>query len=206
MIQQINLYQRNTRKPRPIFGAQHTVIVLAVLIGVLSVISAIGLRKTSSLSNGLELSQQRLHDDTTKIESLKIKHPEILVDSVLRQNLSDSQRMVASMQKVLDYLTDSESERTRGFSGYFEGLARQTVSKVWLSGLTVTDGGLHLKLDGSTLLPERVPKLFRLLKDEPAFRGKMFSRLVMEKSEGEFGKVNFSISTIDLQKTDHDGA
>lgn len=205
MIQHVNLYQRSTRKPIPIFAAEYTIIVLAVLIGVLAIISTIGLRKTSDLSNRLEHFQKRLHDVTTKIESLKIKHPEIPVDFLLQQKLADSKRMVASMQKVLDYLTDNKSERTRGFSGYFEGLARQTVPKVWFSGLTVNNEGQYLQLDGSTLLPERVPKLFQLLKDEPAFRGKMFTRLLMKKSKDEFGKVDFSINTVGSKESNHDG-
>lgn len=206
MIQQINLYQGSTRKSVPVFGANHLIKGSLGLVVVVIVMTSIGMWQTSTLRSSVEDSRNRLQALTTETEALKAEYPEIPVDSGLQEKLADSRRLIDAMRKFLDYLTDSQSARAQGFSTYFEGLARHKIPKLWFSGVTVTDGGVNLKLAGTTLLPERVPKLLQLLRAEPAFRGKLFGSLVMEKQEDGSGRVNFSIDTKVLEDADHGGA
>ena len=206
MIQQVNLYQGPTRKVAPPFGVGHIVKASLGLLVVLFVITAIELWRTDNLYNSFEDSRNRLHKIMAETESLKAKYSEVPVDRALQENLAHSKRMIARMRQILDYLTDSQSQRAQGFSTYFEGLARHTVSKVWFSGVTVIDGGRNLKLAGTTLLPDRVPKLLQLLKDEPAFRGKIFSSLVMEKQQNGHRQVDFLIDTKISEGSGHGGS
>ena len=202
-MQQVNLYLGPTQKSDPAFGTNHIVKASLGLGMVLVIITSVGSWQKQTVHDNLNQSKNRLSEAIAKTESLTAKYTAIPMDPELLDNYAQSNRMIAAMRQVLDYLNDSKSTRALGFSTYFEGLARHVVPKVWLSGINITDGGLTLKLEGTTLVPKQLPKLLQLLKNESAFQGKMFSHLIMEKNKDEFGWVDFSIATKGAEESDN---
>lgn len=205
-MQQINLYQGSTRAPAPLFGGAHLVKASLSVIALLLVVTAISIWHTVDLRDEIAIAQVRLEVLAAETKTLAAEHSEIPLDLSLQQKLAISNRLKTTMQQLLEYLSDSRSKRAQGFSTYFEGLARRTVPNVWFSGISIEDGGVDVQLKGSTLQPKKVPQLLQLLKDEPAFRGKMFSRLAMDQPDNALGHVNFAIDTKPLEEADRGGA
>lgn len=205
-MQQVNLYQGPTHKAAPLFGGAHLVRTTLSVTFILAVMTGFSLWQTANLRNEIVAAKNRLEAVAAETKVLAAEHSDIPLDLALQQSLASTNRLKTAMQELLEYLTDSRSKRAQGFSTYFEGLARQTVPNVWFSGITVDDGGQNIELKGSTLQPERVPKLLQLLTEEPAFRGKIFSRLLMDQPEKALGQVNFAIDTKPIEEAKRGGA
>ena len=205
MIHQINFYQGPSKTSKPLFGAVYIVKATLGVLGVLIVFSAYQGWQIDTVQHNLNRSRDHLQELSAEMESLKVKYPKLPVDHALQKKLEATTRSVATIQHVIDYLTDSQADRARGFSSYFEGLARQPIANVWFSNVTVADGGLKVKLSGSTLQPAQIPRLLQSLGAESAFQGKLFNSLVMKKPENGLDQVNFSIETKAPKSSGPDG-
>ena len=66
---------------------------------------------------------------------------------------------------------------TGGYAGYFKALARQSVTGLWLTGVSVSGGGRDIGIRGRTTDPATVPGYLARLTGEPLMQGKSFASL-----------------------------
>ncbi|MBK7951735.1 MAG: PilN domain-containing protein [Deltaproteobacteria bacterium] len=81
------------------------------------------------------------------------------------------------------------------FSSLLVGLARQDLDGVWLERIELSESGEALSLTGRTLEAEDVPKLLRGLRDEPAFAGRKFGTLAIERTKDPAAGLQFHVAT-----------
>lgn len=70
---------------------------------------------------------------------------------------------------------------TTGYAGYFKALARQNVSGLWLTGVSVA--GPDIGVRGRALEPALIPDYISRLTRESVMRGKTFGSLEISQAE-----------------------
>ena len=206
MIQQVNLYQeilqQNSIRPvinRYIIGS--TVVIL-LLIG-MSIYSTVNLNNTK---NSLQQTKQRLIEAETRVQLLQVQYPKRQMNTLLTQEISRSQNILASLSRVIHLLTDKESDQTQGFSRYFSALARQSIPDVWLTTIYINAQTNNLQLQGSTYIAEKTPEFIQKLHNESVFQGKHFEKLIMNQAEEPENQIDFTVSSTaePLEQESHD--
>ena len=206
MIQQVNLYQeilqQNRSGPvtnRYILGLT---VVMLLLIG-MSIYIAVDLNNTKS---SLQKAKQQLREAETRVQQLQVQYPKQQINTLLTQEITRSQNILASLSRVIHLLTDKESDQTQGFSRYFSALARQSISDVWLTTIYINGQTNNLKLQGSTYIAEKIPVFIQKLHNEPVFQGKHFEQLIISQAEESENQIDFTVSNITepLEQENHD--
>ena len=206
MIQQVNLYQeilqQNSIRPvidRYIIGS--TVVIL-LLIG-MSIYITLDLNNTK---NSLQQAKQDLKEAETRIQLLQVQYPVQQINTLLTQEISHSQNILASLSQVIYLLTDKKSDLTQGFSRYFSALARQSISDVWLTNIYINGQTNNLQLQGSTYIAEKIPVFIQKLHNESVFQGKHFKKLIMSQAEEPENQIDFTVSSTTelLEHENHD--
>lgn len=96
---------------------------------------------------------------------------------------------------LLRDLGQQRSGAASSFSDLLAGLARQDLEGVWLERIELSESGEILSLTGRTLDAEDVPKLLRRLRDEPAFAGRKFGTLAIERTKEPAAALQFHVAT-----------
>lgn len=187
--QQINLYNPALRRQREWF----TLTNLLALAGVFSVllVAAGWLLKNqaSSLQVNVQALDARLvlaRAETAQLSAALA--PSASQDAATRE-LADLRQQVAVRQEVLAALQGGvgveklQGQATLGFADYLRGLARQTVSGLWLTGFSVAQGGNGMEVRGRMLGVDRLPEYIRRLNAEASFKGRQFVSLNIARPE-----------------------
>lgn len=195
MNQQINLFQPIFRQQKKVFSALAMLQVLLVVLLAFGSIYAYGYRQmleTRERMQALEIQQQEAADE---VELYKAKYPLKTRSKQLEQLIARQQRELGEKNLVLQALKTGDFGNTRGFSSFFEGLARQSVSGAWLNSFSISLGGRSIALGGSAVQPELVPVYLQHLSNEPSFEGLTFDSVDMQRSEESPWKVDFELLT-----------
>lgn len=194
MKQQVNLYQPIFRQRKPMFSARALAQTAVLLLVVLSGLYAYAAWEVA-----------RLEAHVRAMESQRQSAQQRLV--MLQQDLparAPSRLLATEVQRLVDEITGSESLVTllsgpeggvEGFSAHLEGLARQRVDGLWLTGIRLADAGRNVVIRGSALDAALVPLLVQRLGDELAFRGMRFAALSIDRAEDDSGRVDFVLRT-----------
>ena len=206
MKQQINLYQNALKQnqgssdlKRYIYGS---VTAFLLLIG-FSIYLFLNLNSTKS---NLQNAKEQLLEAKTHVEVIKIQYPQQQLNQLLNQEIFRLQSIHHNLSKVVHSLNDTESDRTQGFSRYFSALARQNISELWLTKITINAEKLILTLEGSTYNAEKIPVFIQSLQNESIFQGKNFAKLIITADQETVNQINFTVSTTTEkpEQEDHD--
>ncbi len=194
MSQQVNLYQPILRSQTKVFSALTILQFCGLLLLGLSLIYGYARWQDAKLGRDV-ISLQAQQDALLKrIEDFNTRYP-------LKQKNPDLERQLAGLTadrsgkvRALDVLSGGVFGNTQGFSGYLEGLARQHVEGVWLTGVTISDGGEQLGLTGSTLDAQLVPRYLQQLSAEQVYKGREFKTFQMLRGEAP-PHIDFTLRT-----------
>ncbi len=197
MNQQINLYLpifRGTRQP---FSAQTMLYALAGAAAVLMLYYSYASWSLGPMKKELASAQQQHSEALKQLEVLGQQAQANQKDAALEQEVVRLGAERDAKQQALNNITGGGLGNTQGFSGQIEGLARRRVEGVWFTNINISQSGASFALNGGTLAPELVPVLLQALGKEPVFKGIEFKTLLMERSEQQPGRVNFTLRTGD---------
>lgn len=191
-MQRINLYQARVKPQHDRFDTRRLALLLALL--------ALGL----AASGGFQAWQVRQAEaQLARVNAEREAASERVAQ--LQAKLEDEpsrdariQRLrneLAAKRALLDYLEEGAFAERAGFSGYLDGLAEHIVEGVWLNRIVLAAGGDRLQLDGHALEPERVPALITALGQAPAYEGRNFRRLAIDRPEGDDWRVDFVLAS-----------
>ncbi len=191
-MQQINLFHPSLRKKKDHLSFENIRLVAVLAVVVLVLISAVQgylhHRVNSELAQ-LKQEQQQLMLDVQKVTA---ELSAISDSSALQETLVSKEKELTNKQNVLSALSGRQFGNVKGFAEHFTGLARQHIDGLWLTGLHIHAGGQKLNLQGSTYVPEKVPKYLQNLSAEPSFSGLEFRSFLMEREE-KSTRVKFDI-------------
>ncbi len=199
MKQQINLYQPIFRQQKKVFSSMAMLQVLAVVLVMFTLIYAYGYRQMTETREQMLYLEEQQRQASEEVERYKTQYPVRTRSQQLEQIIARQRRELDEKHQVLQALKTGDFGNTKGFSDYFEGLARQTVSGAWLNSFSISAGGHAMALGGSAVQPELVPVYLQHLSDEPSFDGLSFEKVDLRRSEDSPWKVDFKLFTRDAR-------
>lgn len=195
MNQQINLYQPMFRRQQKVFSAVAMGQILVFLVLVLAGFYAYSWWSLQPFEQELakvEADQQRLQNELDRLQaSMPAKtKSQLLEDEVRRLSHELEQK-----QRIAQLLSSGRFGNRQGFVEVLEGLARQHISGLWLTRVSLANGGKQLALSGKANSSELVPLYIQRLSSESAFSGVSFNVLEIRRSKDEAGIIEFDLAT-----------
>jgi hypothetical protein len=195
MRQEINFYRGGTRPAEPPYGARwltRAALFLAVLLAAVSLTRFVFNQR---LASQVAVANQQANTLQAQVDTLRARYPEPRPDAALVAQAERLQRQVGQLDNLLQRVEDGQLANRGGFSGYFQALARQTVSDIWLTGIRFSAGGSQVELQGRALKAEQIPHMLQALGQEAAFKSRSFSTLSIRRPEQQPGQVDFILRT-----------
>lgn len=195
MSQQINLLNPSLRKPRdwlaatPLAIACCSVLVLVAVVYASARMQADGLeRAAAGQATQLKVGQERL---VAVAKTVAARKP----NAQLAADLASARTELQGRQAIMAVLDGGAIGDTRGFSDYLRGFARQVPSGLWLTGFTIGAGGSEMEIRGRMLDPATLPEYIHRLNAEPAFQGRSFAALSIQRPEDKTGAQTSAASS-----------
>lgn len=173
MNQQINLYEA---PPEVNIWREYSPFPqVAVGLGLLMVlIYGFSLKSYWGLQGQLEIVQGREETGAQNIEAIRQQLPEGALDQNLEAEVAELNKKERATRQLLEALDLQRIGNVGGFSSFMEGLARRQMKGLWLTRISLDEGGGKIGLQGQTSKPETVPQLIQRLGEEEAFTGTKF--------------------------------
>jgi hypothetical protein len=113
-------------------------------------------------------------------------------DPELKAEVESLRLMQAHQELLVNAVAGYESASEQGFSPYLTDLARHHVKGMWLSQISLRDGGARIHLTGETMDPVHVPAFLKQLSKGESFKGHRFDGFELEEQES--GLLRFDIT------------
>ncbi len=179
MSHHINLYDPALLRQRQRLTAVNllfVVVLLAVLLlgwGAWARIQAAGLAAEAATLNSQ--TQAAREESVALGNQMASRKP----DPKLELDMASIKELMGVRQGILDALGQDGTSASAGYSDYLRGLARQSVSGLWLTGFSVGADARRMEIRGRVLDPALLPEYVRRLNAEPAFRDHRFAALTV---------------------------
>jgi hypothetical protein len=181
MARQINLYDPALRHQRDWLALGNIVVlaaVLAALVGALGVGARSGLDVLAATAAAGESQLKAARDQIVALgQQAANRQP----DPRVAQELAAKRMLLTAHGEVLRILRESVTDDDRpDFDDFLRGLARQTLSGLWLTAFSfdARSGGMEIR--GRTVDPALLPEYIRRLNRETAFQGRAFASLKID--------------------------
>ncbi|MEX1081890.1 MAG: PilN domain-containing protein [Halofilum sp. (in: g-proteobacteria)] len=191
-MQRINLYQEHLKRHQDPLNARRLALLLLLFAALLSAISGYQAWRANAAEARAAAAETERDAAAARVAALQSDLEAQPGDDGRGQRLREE---LAAKRALLAYLEDGPFGEGGGFSGYLNGLSRQIVEGVWLNHIELSGGGAQLRLDGHALDPGHVPALIGALGQAPAFEGRSFRRLAIERSEEADWRLNFTLAS-----------
>jgi len=191
VIQQVNLLDKRFREEEALLSTKRIINIWMILIGVFTLHSFYTYYETTRLENDAAALKEQ-HD----VVALRLEQVTKTVQpgesSQLENEIAQLVREREEKIRIRNALTGTDLGNTAGFSAHLEGLARQVIPKIWLTGIHIDEGGKNLGIFGSAMDAEIVPRYLQNLSSEDAFSGSDFRSFIMQRPEVEGDDVTQS--------------
>ena len=200
-MQQINLYQAEFKKEKIIVSAVQVAQVSAVVVAVLLLITGGNVWQTSRLQSSLNQTEATRLASQKELEQSKQLYAKKQENPVLVKQVEKLTMELNTKKQVLKVLSGKSFGNTRGFVEHFTGLAKQRIDGMWLTNISIREGGTSLGMKGTATRPEYVPQYLQRLSAESAFVGTEFKTFLLAQSEKKKRWVDFDLQSIVEVKT-----
>lgn len=196
MIQQVNLYQLEKKQKQPnVVLLDRNIQILLAALGLLLILSIYLFIDLNNTESDLNQAKTELSDSESQLQSIKEQYPKQEVDPLLTAEISRLETILKGLSQAHSLLSDTESDKSRGFSSYLTALANQSLSSIWLTALAINTEENDFSIVGSTYTPNSIPEYLKKLHQEPIFKGKHFAKLAIEQKEQDQKLIQFNITT-----------
>lgn len=180
MTQQINLYDPSLQRQREWLTLRNVVgmgVACAILVAAPGLATRLELPALTRLSSANEAQIKAAREQVTLLgQAIASRKP----DPRVEQELLGRRLMLETRGAVRDMLRKSLGVEAGGrFADHLRGLARQSLSGLWLTGFSVDAGG-GMEIRGRTTDPALLPEYIRRLNKEAAFQGRAFAALKLD--------------------------
>lgn len=192
MRQEVNFLPLVRRRRQPLEADQIAALlgVLVVVLGLWSGWDRWQLHRMQEALDGLQARQATLTEEVQSISSELSTSREAEGEDPAVSNL----RSELDRRRMTLAALDRSSPENAGFVRELEGLARQTLSGVWLERIEITARGERIHLLGNARHPEQIPEFIAALRSEEVFSGQRFRRLALTRTDA--GWMRFDLATV----------
>ncbi len=177
MTQQINLFNAAFQPQKKVFTAATMALSLLVLVGGIAALAVYGRMQTASLEAQAGAGALQLERKQARLASVNLDFAPRQKNKDLDAEIAEAQAQLAALRNIARVIERGELGDTAGYAGYFKALARQSVTGLWLTGVSVSSGGRDIGIRGRTTDPATVPGYLARLTGEPLMQGKSFASL-----------------------------
>ncbi|KQQ40329.1 hypothetical protein ASF61_06045 [Duganella sp. Leaf126] len=175
MSQQINLFNPVFLKQKKIFTARPMAEALgAIVVGTL-LMTWYASHHVDVLAQRAATSKLQLADRERRLQQASAQFAPRQHSATLAADLAQAEVELASLQRVAQFLQQGTLGNSAGYAEYFRALARQNVTGLWLTGVTIA--GAEIGIQGRALQPALIPQYIGRLKSEHVMQGKTFASL-----------------------------
>jgi hypothetical protein len=179
--QQINLYETRLRPRHELFTGRNVAVALGVLLTLMVALSGFARVEADRASAELAKAQVDVRSSLERIAVLTKSLGERKISPALQGELDAARTMLATRSEAMDYLDSGRLGSNAGFSGVMRGFSRVAQNDLWLTGFSLSQGGLAFEIRGSMLDSTQLPGYVQHLSTEPAFHGRRFAALEMKR-------------------------
>lgn len=193
-MQEVNLYQPQSRGVRGVLGARSTVTLLGIVGATLLGLWLFAWWQVRGLRDAVQVvrNQQEAQAVTSAAQG-----PELdgLTDEELDALVARLAGSVDARSRALGLLAAESHAGPRGFSTRLRAFGERHIDGIWLDRLTLGATVASVSVSGSALSPDSVPRYLRSLAQDPALRGGQIDDFVIEKpgarAKASAGRLRF---------------
>lgn len=178
MARQINLYDPALLKRRDWLSLGNVVaagLLMAVVVGAAGYLARSDLPVLMARETANNVQLQALREQVVVLgKQVTGRKP----DPVAEQEIHTLRLLLATRGEVIDLLKKNLGPGALSYAEFLRGLARQSVSGLWLTGFAMESAG-SMEISGRTFTPALVPEYILRLNREPVFQGHAFSALTL---------------------------
>jgi len=200
MSQEINLFRSTNQSRKFNFGGAHLLMGLVMLFTGLLIYSGVLLGIQHSLKT--QVAQLDVDKNISANRHKEITHQLAQhVNSDINEEIEKIEHLLANRKEILNKLREDMFDSGEGYSGYFIAFARQHISGLWLTDITIAHAGRTLQIKGQTITANLVPKYLEKLSDEALLTGTNLSDFQLdrpienEKRNTRSEYIDFIVST-----------
>ena len=198
--QRVNLYLPELRPQVDWFSAQRFVVVVVASLAIVASLAGYQLWERAQRLEMLAVLQGRIQDDTRVVEQME----STLIGSATDQNLvaevAARQDSVATLNSTLETLRAVNQGNLLGFATYLKNLSRASSDGLWLTRISIGDGGRSALLEGyaleSALVPAFIEKLSSGWEEGEGWRFSRISGLAPGEVSAATAAVNAATSAV----------
>ena len=194
--QQINLYQPIFRKQEKVFSARTMLMVLVATIVLFSAIYGYARWNVFTLVEESEKLAVSYQSETKRLDDLARRFPIKQKNRKVETELDNLKNERKAKQFLIKTLSGRSIGNDEGFSSFFEAMARQRPTGMWLQRFEIEQGGQVIGIHGSSLQPELVPEFLQRLSEESSFDGSSFRIFRMQRDKENTAAVNFTLRSV----------
>jgi hypothetical protein len=177
MSQQINLFNPRFRQEKRYLTAPALAIVVGVaLAGSVAMAVAAHGRVAVLEDESAALAAQIKEAEARKTAVLAGLVPR-QKDAAVERDVASAEQEQRALRGVAEIIEQNRIGDPRGYSAYFQALARVRVNGLWLTGIDIGGANADIGLAGRALRAELLPGYLNGLAREPALQGKAFERV-----------------------------
>lgn len=177
MSQQINLFNPRFQKQKRYLTAPALALMLgAALFGSLAfAVAARG--RVAVLENEAAKLNERVKAAEARRDTTLAGLAPRAKEAAVAQQLAQAEAENRALHGVADILEQNRVGNPRGYSEYFQALARSRVGGLWLTGVEIDGAQADIGLRGRALQAELLPGYLNGLARQPVLQGKAFGHV-----------------------------
>jgi hypothetical protein len=193
IVQEINLYQDRFKEKKLLLSAQHSLILLAIVVLVLMVSSYFYAELTQLEQIRLDQNTLQKMQSTQRLEKLKKELQLLLANDEYDNKIAQVSKDIKVRKRMIDFVGNNQFGSGEGFSEDLSVLAGLPSNNLWLNQISLA--GNYIKLSGSALNAESVPEYFNQFQSRDLFEGHSFDVFELGREAQRDWKVDFVIAS-----------
>lgn len=188
VAQQINLYLPEIRPRKDLVTAVRTLAVLALVVVLMVLVTAVGYWQRASLRSQLTDVQAQVAAQTSRTEELERQVAARATDQALVREMTAREQRLAQSEELYEFMRTTNLGNLTGFSAHLMDMSRASFPGLWLTSFSIRGNAEHVSLRGyaqeAAMLPDFVS---RLSMGESEIRSKNFGRMSTTRLTAEDG-------------------
>ncbi len=185
MSQQINLFNPIFLKQKKHFSAATMAQALGLILLGTVLMVVYTHYQVAGLSTEASTTDAKLKEAQAQLVVVNAQFAPRQKSKTVEEEIRIAETEVKELQQVAETLQNGDFGSAQGYAEYLRAFARQIVSGLWLTGLSIHGAGNDIGIQGRALQPELIPAYIKRLKSEPTLQGKSFSTLEMHVPQVE---------------------
>lgn len=181
MSQQINLFNPIFLKQKKVFTVVPMAEALAIIVVGAAALVGYGKYRVDAADRHAAHIKEELATKLARQSSVTVEFAPRQKSAQVEAELAQVEARLKALREVDGLLRGGQLGVNQGYAEYFRALARQHVSGLWLTGVSITGAGSDIEVQGKAMQAPLIPAYIARLTGENIMRGKTFSSLMIDR-------------------------